>query len=41
MHVVRGKKIEVLFSPEEIAARHEELAREIASGPSQDLLVIA
>lgn len=41
MHVVRGKKIEVLFSPEEIAARNEELAREIASGPSQDLLVIA
>ena len=31
MHVVRGKKIEVLFSPEEIAARNEELARERAA----------
>lgn len=41
MPVVRGKKIEVLFSPEEIARRNEELAREIASGPSKDLLVIA
>ncbi|AJY47496.1 hypoxanthine phosphoribosyltransferase [Martelella endophytica] len=41
MHVVRGKTIEVLFSTEEIARRNEELAREIAAGPSDDLLVIA
>lgn len=41
MHVVRGKNIEVLFSTEDIAKRNEELANEIASGPSQDLLVIA
>ncbi|MBB4124490.1 hypoxanthine phosphoribosyltransferase [Martelella radicis] len=41
MHVVRGKTIEVLFSTEDIAKRNEELANEIASGPSDDLLVIA
>ncbi|TNB46475.1 hypoxanthine phosphoribosyltransferase [Martelella lutilitoris] len=41
MHVVRGKTIEVLFSTEDIARRNEELANEIASGPSKDLLVIA
>ncbi|TPW32156.1 hypoxanthine phosphoribosyltransferase [Martelella alba] len=41
MHVVRGKKIEELYSAETIAARNEELAVEIASGPVRDLLVIA
>lgn len=41
MHVVRGKTIEVLFSTEEIDKRNEELALEIAAGPSKDLLVIA
>jgi len=41
MPVVRGKNIEELFSTEEIARRNEELARQIAGGPSKDLLVIA
>jgi len=41
MQVVRGKKIETLYSPEEIARRNGELAAEIMKGPTHDLLVIA
>ncbi|MAZ84645.1 MAG: hypoxanthine phosphoribosyltransferase [Hoeflea sp.] len=41
MQVVRGKKIETLFSPEQIAARNQELAKQIASQPKKDLLVIS
>jgi hypoxanthine phosphoribosyltransferase len=41
MHVIRGKKIEQLFTAEMIAKRMDELAGEIASGPTKDLLVIA
>ena len=41
MHVVRGKTIETLYSAEQIAARNDELAAEIKSGPIQDLLVIS
>lgn len=41
MHIVRGKKIETLFSPEQIAERNRVLAREIAAKPKQDLLVIS
>jgi hypoxanthine phosphoribosyltransferase len=41
MHVIRGKKIEQLFTAEMIAKRMDELAGEIAAGPTKDLLVIA
>ena len=41
MHVIRGKKIEQLFTAEMIARRMDELAGEIATGPTKDLLVIA
>lgn len=41
MQVVRGKKIETLYSPEEITRRNAELAAEITKGPTHDLLVIA
>ncbi|MGF9694756.1 hypoxanthine phosphoribosyltransferase [Rhizobium sp. 0TCS1.26] len=41
MPIVRGKTIEPLFTAEQIAERNRELARQIASGPTSDLLVIA
>jgi len=41
MPIVRGKTIEPLFTAEQIAERNHELARQIASGPTSDLLVIA
>lgn len=41
MPVVRGKNIEPLFTAEQIAERNHSMAREIASGPTKDLLVIA
>ncbi|MDF1775653.1 MAG: hypoxanthine phosphoribosyltransferase [Rhizobiaceae bacterium] len=41
MPVVRGKNIDVLFSPEQIATRNMELAAQIAVQPKNDLLVIA
>lgn len=41
MHVIRGKTIEPLFTAEMIAKRNDELADEIATGPTKDLLVIA
>jgi hypoxanthine phosphoribosyltransferase len=41
MHVIRGKKIEPLFTAEQIAQRNRELAAQIAAGPVKDLLVIA
>ncbi|TDH34829.1 hypoxanthine phosphoribosyltransferase [Pseudohoeflea suaedae] len=41
MQVVRGKKIETLFSPEQIAERNRELAKQIAAQPKKDLLVIS
>ena len=41
MHVIRGKKIEPLFTAEMIAKRMDELASEISGGPTKDLLVIA
>jgi hypoxanthine phosphoribosyltransferase len=41
MHVIRGKTIEPLFTAEQIAKRNDELADEIAGGPTKDLLVIA
>lgn len=41
MQIVRGKKIETLYDAGQIAKRNEELAAQIASGPTQDLLVIA
>ena len=41
MHTIRGKNIEPLFTAEMIAARNEEMAREIAGGPTKDLLVIS
>ena len=41
MHVIRGKTIEPLFTAEMIARRNDELAAEISSGPTKDLLVIA
>jgi hypoxanthine phosphoribosyltransferase len=39
--IVRGKKIEVLFSAEAIAARNRELAEEIALGELRNVLVIS
>ena len=41
MPVVRGKNIDVLFSPEQIAERNLDLASKIAAGPKKDLLVIS
>ncbi len=41
MPVVRGKTIDVLFTPEEIAERNLALAEKIAETPKQDLLVIS
>jgi hypoxanthine phosphoribosyltransferase len=41
MPVIRGKVIEPLFTPEAIAKRNDELAAEIAKGPTKDLLVIS
>ena len=41
MQVVRGKKIETLFSPEQIAERNVAMAKEIAAQPKKDLLVIS
>ncbi|MEM6463416.1 MAG: hypoxanthine phosphoribosyltransferase [Pseudomonadota bacterium] len=41
MPVVRGKNIDILFSPEQIAQRNLELAASIASEPKEDLLVIS
>eukprot|EP01035_Chromulina_nebulosa_P055616 gene55616-76221_t len=41
MHVIRGKAIEPLFTAAQIARRNDELAVEIAKGPTDDLLVIA
>jgi hypoxanthine phosphoribosyltransferase len=39
--VVRGKKIETLYSAEEIARRNTEMAAQIKAGPREDLLVIS
>jgi hypoxanthine phosphoribosyltransferase len=41
MPVVRGKRIEVLYSASTIAARNLELAKEIAARDYRDLLVIS
>jgi len=41
MPVVRGKIIEPLFTPDVIAARNREMAKEIAANPKKDLLVIS
>lgn len=41
MPIVRDKKIEVLFSAEEIARRNTELAEEIALGDLRNLIVIS
>jgi hypoxanthine phosphoribosyltransferase len=41
MPVVRGKKIEILFSAEAIAARNHQLAEEIALGDLTNMLVIS
>lgn len=41
MPIVRNKKIEVLFSAEEIARRNRELAEKIALGDLKNLLVIS
>ena len=41
MPIVRNKKIEVLFSAEEIARRTNELAEEIALSELKDVLVIS
>ena len=41
MQIVRGKKIETLYDAGQIAKRNEELAAQIAGGPTSDLLVIA
>ena len=41
MPIVRDKKIEVLFSAEDIAKRTEELAEEIALSDLRDILVIS
>ena len=41
MQIVRGKKIETLYDAGQIAKRNEELAAQIAAGPTSDLLVIA
>lgn len=41
MPIVRGKKIEVMFSAEEIASRNRELAESIALGDLRNLLVVS
>ncbi|MBW6423836.1 hypoxanthine phosphoribosyltransferase [Rhizobium sp. XQZ8] len=41
MPVVRGKIIEPLYTPDQIAERNREIAAQIATGPTNDLLVIA
>lgn len=41
MITVRGKRIETLFSPDRIAERVEELAREIAARADGELLVVS
>ena len=41
MPIVRNKKIEVLFSAEEIDRRNRELAEEIALGDLSNILVIS
>ncbi len=41
MPVVRGKIIEPLFTAEQIAERNHAMAKQIAAGPTKDLLVIA
>jgi hypoxanthine phosphoribosyltransferase len=41
MPVVRGKNIEPLFTAEQIAERNHQIAAQIATGPTKDLLVIA
>lgn len=41
MPVVRGKRIDILFTPEQIAARNLAMAGEIAAGPMRDLLIVA
>src|SRR6201985_2915977 len=41
MPVVRGKNIEPLFTAEQIAERNHAMAKEIATGPTTDLLVSA
>jgi len=41
MPIVRNKKIEVLFSDEQIARRNSELAEEIALSDLQDILVVS
>jgi hypoxanthine phosphoribosyltransferase len=41
MQVVRGKKIETLYTPEQIAQRNAEMAEQIKVGPTKDLLVIS
>ena len=41
MPIVRGKNIDVLFSPEQIAERNLDLASEIAKKPHANLLVIS
>jgi hypoxanthine phosphoribosyltransferase len=41
MPVVRGKNIEPLYTAEQIAERNRDLAKRIAGGPTNDLLVIA
>ncbi|MEZ5871261.1 MAG: hypoxanthine phosphoribosyltransferase [Nitratireductor sp.] len=41
MPIVRHKKIEVLFSAEQIAARNRELAEQIALGDLSNILVIS
>lgn len=41
MIVVRGKTIEPLFTAEQIAERNKAIAAQIATGPSDDLLVIS
>ena len=41
MPVVRGKNIDILFSPEQIAECNLNLARQIAAEPKEDLLVIS
>ncbi len=41
MPVVRGKNIDPLFTANDIYKRNHEMARDIANGPNNDLLVIS
>lgn len=41
MPIVRDKKIEVLYSPEQLAMRNRELAEQIALGDLKDILVLS